>query len=145
MTVRKPFCKDLYSTYDNTAKAALITILKADGHTIEQVEENYYADVVSVKDGVTYHNEAEVKRAWGDEWPTSWTDIRIPERKSRLLKKYKGNVNFYVFNNDLSQCWHIKGAQLTEESLAVANGFNILRGEKFFHVPYKEAELIGGN
>ena len=53
MTVRKPFCKDLYSTYDNTAKAALITILKADGHTIELVEENYYADVVSVKDGVT--------------------------------------------------------------------------------------------
>ena len=71
--------------------------------------------------------------------------IKFPYLSLSILKKYKGNVNFYVFNKDLSQCWRINGAQLTEQSLAVANGFNILHGEKFFHVPYKEAELIGGN
>jgi hypothetical protein len=142
MAVRKPFSKALYDKHDNSAKAALIAILEADGHTIGRVEENFYADVVSEKDGITYHNEAEVKRAWTSDWPEDWTDIRIPERKSRLLKKYNGNVNFYVFRNDLEQCWHIKGAQLTEMSLAGAKGRNIMKGELFYHIPYKEAQLV---
>ena len=144
MVVRKPFSKALYDKHDNSAKAALISILEFDGHTIESVAENFYADVVSNKDGVTYHNEAEVKRAWTSDWPPDWVEIRIPERKSRLLKKYKGNVNFYVFSNNLTQCWYIKGSQLTTESLRTANGRNIMKGEQFFHIPYEEAELIYG-
>ena len=142
MAVRKPFSRALYDKHDNPAKEALIRILVASGHKVGQVAENFYADVVSVKDGVVYHNEAEVKRAWTGDWPETWEDIRIPERKSRLLKKYDGNVNFYIFSNDMSQCWHIKGEQVKQESLAKASGRNIMKGEEFFHIPYKEAELI---
>ena len=142
MAVRKPFSLALYDKHDNPAKEALIRILEASGHKVGQVAENFYADVVSVKDGVVYHNEAEVKRAWTGEWPESWTEIRIPERKTRLLQKYKNKVNFYVFSNDLSQCWCITGDQLTQESLATAKGRYIVVGEKFFHIPYKEAKLI---
>ena len=143
--IRKAFDRQLYNKHDNPAKLALISLLEADGHTIERVKENFYADVESVKDGVTYYNEAEVKLAWNGDWPTDWAEIRIPERKTRLLAKYDGNVNFYVFRSDLGQCWHIKGAQLTEQSLAVAKGRNIAKGERFFHVPYKDAELLSGN
>ena len=142
MAVRKPFSQALYDKHDNPAKAALISILESSGHEVKDVAENFYADVVSVKDDVTYHNEAEVKRAWLGEWPETWTEIRIPERKSRLLKKYDYNVNFYVFNNDLSYCWYIKGTQLTPDTLAAAKGRNIMKGEEFFHIPYKEAELV---
>jgi hypothetical protein len=142
MAIRKPFSKELYEKHDNPAKLSLVTLLEKSGHKVQEVKENFYADVVSIKDGIIYHNEAEVKRAWTKEWPTEWAEIRIPERKSRLLKKYAGKVNFYIFNNDLSQCWYIKGIQLTQESLSTASGRNIMKGEEFFHIPYTEAELI---
>jgi hypothetical protein len=140
--IKRQFSKELYDAHDTSAKNALIAILEADGHIITNVEENFYADVESTKNGVTYYNEAEVKRAWTGDWPPDWKEVRIPQRKSRLLKKYNGNVNFYVFRNDLAQCWHIKGEQLTEESLATARGRYIVQGEQFFHIPYKEAKLI---
>ena len=140
--VRKAFDKGLYDKYDNQAKSALTKILEDKGHRIMSVAENYYADVVSEYDGQVYHSEAEVKRAWTNEWPTSWTEIRIPERKSRLLQKYNSRVNFYVFNSDVTQCWLIKGQQMTQDTVRTAFGSRILRDEKFFHIPYTEAELI---
>lgn len=140
--VRKPFERSLYDRFDNPAKEKLIQILESRGHTITQVKENYYADVVSERKGITYYSEAEVKRGWKEEWPDTWLEIRIPERKSRLIKKYEGNVNFYVFNHDLSQCWFIKGQQMVDECIREAKGRYIMKGEKFYHIPYTEAELI---
>ena len=61
--VRKPFEKHLYDRFDNPAKTALINLLKASGHEIPTVKENYYADIVSYKDGVVHYSEAEVKQA----------------------------------------------------------------------------------
>ena len=142
MTVRKPFEQHLYDKYDNPAKSKLIELLISRGHDIKNVAENYYADVVSEKDGTVYHSEAEVKTGWEDTWPVSWTEIRIPERKSRLLAKYKGNVSFFIFNNSLSKCWHIKGSQMTDDTIRVATGKNIREGEMFFHIDYHDAELI---
>jgi hypothetical protein len=140
--VRKPFEKHLYDRFDNPAKVKLISLLKEQGHKFTKVKEDYYADVETVKDDVTYYSEAEVKRGWKEEWPSDWEEIRIPERKTRLLKKYSGNVNFYVFNNDLSACWFIKGSQMTADRIKEAKGRYILKGEKFYHIPYQEAELI---
>lgn len=140
--VRKPFEQSLYDKFDDPAKAALIKILEGSGHRIMSVSENYYADVVSEYDGETYHSEAEVKRAWKEDWPSSWAEIRIPERKSRLLKKYNSKVNFYVFNNDITSCWYIQGKQMTQDTLRTAFGTRILKGERFFHIPYTEARLI---
>lgn len=142
VAVHKKFEQDLYDKYDNPAKTALINVLEQQGHRIMSVAENYYADVVSEYDGDTYYSEAEVKRAWTGDWPEHWSEIRIPERKSRLLKKYNNKVNFYVFNKGITSCWYIKGKQMTQDTLRVAYGNNILKGERFFHIPYTEAILV---
>ena len=117
MTVKRKFNKAAYDLYDQSAKDKLVALLSERGHTIISSEEDYYADVVSQKEGYTYFNEAEVKTAWSDDWPTTWKEIRIPERKKRLLAKYqdeKGVLNFYVFRKDMKQAWRIKDTQLTE-------------------------------
>lgn len=143
--VRKSFNRALYEAYDQKAKEALVKHLVGKQHTIVNTEENYFVDVVSQKHGYTYFNEAEVKVAWDGDWPTHWTEIRIPERKQRLLNKYEGEngvLNFYVFRKDLKQAWRIKDTLLTQESLKEARGRNIRKGELFFHVPYTKAEMV---
>jgi hypothetical protein len=143
--VRKQFNRALYEAYDSPARDALVSYLEAKGHTIVNNEENYNVDVVSQKGGFTYFNEAEVKTAWKADWPTDWKEIRIPERKQRLLDKHKdvmGVLNFYVLSQDMSQAWRIKDTLLTQDSLKEAKGRYIQKGEKFFHIPYTQAELI---
>ena len=143
--VRKSFNRALYQAYDKKAKDTLVDLLETKGHTIVNTEENYFVDVVSQKDGYTYFNEAEVKVAWKEDWPTHWEEIRIPERKQRLLDKYDGTngvLNFYVFREDMKQAWRIKDTLLTKESLAEAKGRHIQKGALFFHIPYTSAELV---
>ena len=143
--VRKSFNRALYEAYDEPAKDALVSLLKSKGHTIVNTEEDYYVDVVSQKDGYTYFNEAEVKVAWDGDWPTHWSEIRIPERKQRLLDKYDGKngvLHFYVFRKDLQQAGRIKDTLLTQESLGTAKGRYIRKGEQFFHIPFTRAELV---
>ena len=143
--VRKSFNRALYEAYDEPAKDALVSLLQSKGHTIVNTEEDYYVDVVSQKGGYTYFNEAEVKVAWDGDWPTHWSEIRIPERKQRLLDKHgseNGVLNFYVFRKDLRQAWRIKDTLLTKESLGTAKGRYIRKGEQFFHIPYTSAELV---
>ena len=143
--VRKSFNRALYEAYDQKARDALVKYLEAKDHVIVNKEEDYFVDVVSQKHGLTFLNEAEVKVAWTGDWPTHWKEIRIPERKQRLLDKYEGDdgvLNFYVFREDLKQAWRIKDTLLTRESLAEARGRNIKPGELFFHIPYDKAELV---
>jgi hypothetical protein len=143
--VRKSFNRALYEAYDSPARDALVSYLEAKGHTIVNNEENFNVDVVSQKGGYTYFNEAEVKTAWKSDWPVEWKEIRIPERKQRLLDKHSsenGVLNFYVFRPDFKQAWRIKDTQLTQDSLKVAKGRYITHGEKFFHIPFVEAELV---
>jgi len=145
MAVRKKFSRALYEAYDTPARDKLVAYLEAKGHTIVNNEENYSVDVVSQKGGYTYFNEAEVKTAWKADWPTHWAEVRIPERKQRLLDKHKdqkGVLNFYIFSQDLSKAWRIKDTLLTQESLKEAKGRYIQKGELFFHIPYTEAELV---
>jgi len=141
--VRKSFNRALYEAYDGPARTALVLYLESKGHTIVNNEENYSVDVVSQYKGNTYFNEAEVKTGWKSDWPTDWKEIRIPERKQRLLdKNVNGFLNFYVFRADLRQVWRIKDTLLTQESLGEAKGRYIRKGELFFHIPYTKAELI---
>ena len=145
MSVRKQFSRALYEAYDTPARDKLVAYLESKGHTIVNNEENYSVDVVSQKGGYTYFNEAEVKTAWKADWPTHWSEVRIPERKQRLLDKHKdkkGVLNFYIFSQNLSQAWRIKDTLLTQESLREAKGRYIQKGELFFHIPYTEAELV---
>lgn len=145
MGVRKQFSRALYEAYDTPARNALVSYLEAKGHTIINNEENYNVDLVTQKNGLTYFNEVEVKTAWKADWPTHWAEVRIPQRKQRLLDKHEGVegvLNFYVFRQDLKQAWRIKDTLLTPESLKEAKGRYIQKGEKFFHIPYTSAELI---
>jgi len=145
VAVRKSFSRADYEAYDSPARDALVSYLEAKGHTIVNNEENFNVDVVSQKGGYTYFNEAEVKTAWKSDWPVEWKEIRIPERKQRLLDKHSsenGVLNFYVFRPDFKQAWRIKDTQLTQDSLKVARGRYITHGEKFFHIPFVEAELV---
>ena len=143
--VRKKFSRALYEAYDSQAKDALTAYLTKKGHVLVNTEENYQVDVVSQKHGYTYFNEAEVKVAWEGDWPVTWREIRIPERKQRLLDKYQsenGVLNFYVFNKDLTKAWRIKDTLMTDDTIKEAKGRNIWRGETFFHIPYTKAELV---
>ena len=143
--VRKSFNRSLYEAFDAPARQALISYLESKGHTIVNNEENFSVDVVSQKEGFTYFNEVEVKTAWKADWPVDWTEIRIPERKQRLLDKHSGQngvLNFYIFRPDFKQAWRIKDTLLTSDSLREAKGRYIQKGEQFFHIPYTEAELI---
>ena len=143
--VRKAFSRGLYEAYDAPAREALVSYLEGKGHTIVSNEENYNVDVVSQKNGITSFNEAEVKTAWKGDWNTNWKEIRLPERKQRLVKKYatdNGVLNFYIFRPDFKQAWRIKDTQLTQEGLKEAQGRYIAKGEKFFHIPFTEAELV---
>ena len=49
----RPFQKEVYDKVDGPSKEALIKYLQSEGHTIVSKKEDYYADVVSEKDGVT--------------------------------------------------------------------------------------------
>jgi len=135
------FDKDRYDLFDGKAKDALVSYLEQEGHSIKRVKENYYADVVSTKDGETFYSEAEVKTPWEAEWPSEWEELRIPGRKARLLQKH-ATITFYVFRGDLKECWVVRGDQLTLEQLKEAYGPKITKGEMFFHVPVNEVKLI---
>jgi hypothetical protein len=141
----RPFSKSWYDVYDEKAKQALVKHLEENGHTIVSTKEDYNVDVVSQKNGYTYFNEAEVKVAWDGDWPTHWSEIRIPSRKRRLVEKdeeQNGVLNFYIFDKDLNKAWRIKDTLMTDDRIKEAKGRNIWKGETFFHVPYTEAELV---
>jgi len=141
--IKRPFSKALYEAYDAPARNALVIYLEDNGHTIVNNQENYNVDVVSQKNGLTYYNEVEVKTAWKGDWPTHWAEVRLPERKRRLKEKHTdGVLNFYIFRPDFKQAWRIKDTLLTDESLREAKGRYIVKGEKFFHIPYTKAELV---
>ena len=143
--IKRPFSKALYDAYDKPARDTLAAYLEGKGHTVVSNKEDYNVDLVTQKGDFTYFNEVEVKTAWKGDWPSHWAEIRIPERKQRLLDKYEGTngvLNFYVFREDMKQVWRIKDTLLTKESLGEAKGRYIRKGELFFHIPYTEAELV---
>ena len=143
--VRKRFDKALYEAYDASARSALVSYLESKGHTVVSNEENYNVDLITQKNGLTYFNECEVKTAWKADWPPHWEEIRIPERKQRLIDKHVGSsgvLNFYIFRPDFKQAWRIRDTLLTQESLREAKGRYIQKGELFFHIPYTQAELV---
>ena len=142
--IKRPFSRALYEAYDGKAKDRLVEYLESVGHTIVSTKEDFNVDVVSQKGDYTYFNEAEVKTGWKGTWNPSWAEIRLPERKGRLVNMYKdkGVLNFYIFRADMQQAWRIKDTLLTQEGLKEARGRYIVKGEKFFHIPYTDAELI---
>ena len=155
----RPFQKNVYDEVDTPSKKALVKILKSEGHEIVSSHENYYADIVSQKDGVTYYHEVERKAQWGKDylkkkkykvtpesgWPFSWKELRIPGRKKRLIEKYKDeieNLSFYVFNFEYDKAWKVKATQMTDDTMRKPDFARVHESETFYHIPYTEAELL---
>ena len=148
MTVRKPFDKALYDVADTKAKKHMVGWLKEQGYTNIATNETYYFDIIcTVEDLPRLLYEVEIKYSWKGDWPDSWREIRIPERKRRLLDKWKEEspddvLTFVVFRDDCKKAWHIDGATLLECEVKEAPNRNIRKGEKFFHIPTSDAYLV---
>ena len=148
MTVRKPFDKALYDVADTKAKKHMVGWLKEQGYTNIATNETYYFDIIcTVDDLPRLLYEVEIKYSWKGDWPDSWKEIRIPERKRRLLDKWKEEspddvLTFVVFRDDCKKAWHIDGATLLECEVKEAPNRNIRKGEKFFHIPTSDAYLV---
>jgi len=148
--MKKPFDKNLYDVADTTAKNCMIKWLE---HTqpkcsVNSEETTYFDLIVKTDDGGdSQFYEVEIKYAWKDEWPETWTELRIPFRKKRLLEKWKKDfknylLTFIVFNHDCSKAWHVDGNTVLESEVKEAPNKNIKKGELFFHIPVTQAYQV---
>ena len=146
--VNRRFRPSSYRRKDNLAKETIISYLENEGHELVTREEDYSFDITSTRNGITYYSEVEMKNQWKGDWNPTWTEIRIPYRKHKLLNKFKSLnaaksfLHFYVLRGDCEYTWRISSELLEDSEVKEANGFRIEKGEYFFHVPYKEAELV---
>ena len=93
----RKFRPQAYKENDSLGKNTIIDYLKNNGHTILDREENYSFDIKSEKDGNQYFSEVEMKNQWTGDWNPSWTDIRIPYRKHKLINKYtQVHIHTYI-------------------------------------------------
>ena len=146
----RKFDKQSYMANDARAKKAIVSYLVANKFTDIEAKEDYYFDVSAKKDK-DYFFEVEVKNQWGSSWNPSWKEVRIPERKRRLIdkknKEYPDHdLYFVVFNTDCSQAWFIKDDTVSSSTVGtIQNSRRVgephLR-EPFFHIPTEQAKLI---
>ena len=138
---RKAFSRGLYAKADTKGKDVISSWLTKNGHSITTTKENYNCDIITEKNGVTHNTEVEIKFSWKGEWPETWEEIRIPYRKSRLLSVE--NLTFYVLRSDCKKAWAITSDTLKNiATVKEARNRYISKGEKFFHVPVRHAELL---
>tara|TARA_R110002050_G_scaffold97371_1_gene202422 strand:- start:62 stop:529 length:468 start_codon:yes stop_codon:yes gene_type:complete len=146
----RKFDKQSYMANDERAKKAIVSYLVANKFTDIEAKEDYYFDVSAKKDK-DYFFEVEVKNQWGSSWNPSWKEVRIPERKRRLIdkknKEYPDHdLYFVVFNTDCSQAWFIKDDTVSSSTVGtIQNSRRVGEPhlkEPFFHIPTEQAKLI---
>ena len=143
---------DVYSYMENDtrAKEAIVSYLTANQFTNIEAKEDYYFDVSAKKDK-DYFFEVEIKNHWGSSWNPNWKEVRIPERKRRLIdkknKEYPDHdLYFVVFNTDCSQAWFIKDDTVNNSTVGTIQNSRRVGAphlkEPFFHIPTEKAKLI---
>jgi hypothetical protein len=146
----RKFDKKSYEANDARAKKAIVSYLVANKFTDIEDKEDYYFDVSAKKDK-NYFFEVEVKNQWGSSWNPSWKEVRIPERKRRLIdkknKEYPDHdLYFVVFNTDCTQAWFIKDDTVSSSTVGkIQNSRRVGEPhlkEPFFHIPTEQAKLI---
>ena len=115
-------------------------------------KEDYYFDVSANKKDEKFFFEVEIKNQWGDYWPNSWEEVRIPERKQRLINRKEKDypehdLYFVVFNTDCTQAWFIKDTNINDSSVGTIQNSKQPKDsphlkEPFFHIPLEKAKLI---
>ena len=147
----RPFDRQSYNQNDARAKKAMVSYLTAQNFSNIVDKEDYYFDVSASKKDKKFFFEVEIKNQWGSNWNPSWREVRIPERKRRLInKKNKEYANhdlyFVVFNSDCTQAWFIKDSIVNSSNVGtIQNSRRIGEPhleEPFFHIPTEEAKLI---
>ena len=156
-----------YMANDGRAKAVLKKYLISRGHKITDDKENFSWDLSTVSDsGSASFWEVEVKNQWGKVWNDNWKEVRIPQRKQRLIDKFYheedkakeyGQANniskfvrpleltFVVLNTHLDQGWFIPHDVLEKSpGQTIQNSRHVdaphLK-EPFFHVDVKHEDI----
>ena len=139
-----------YKKNDERAKKAIINYLKKNNYEEIEAKEDYYFDVIANKENKYTFFEVEIKNQWRDVWDWRWKEVRIPERKKRLINKWKEGYNdyfltFVVFNTNCTQAWFIDGNIVDKSFVGTIQnskrvGSSHLK-EPFFHIPIEQAEL----
>ena len=144
------FNKASYIQNDARAKDALIIYLNSEGYTDIESQENFYFDIHSKNKDTVELFEVEIKNQWKDNWNPTWTEIRIPQRKMRLITNWEtehpeSEFTFVVLNYNCKQAWFIP-ADIVKESKVdtIKNSRRVGEPhlkEPFFHIPLEEAVL----
>mgnify|MGYP003113025497 CR=1 FL=1 len=146
----RTFDRKSYNENDARAKKAMVNYLTLHNFTDVVDKEDYYFDVSAKKDK-GYFFEVEIKNQWGSSWNPNWKEVRIPERKRRLIEKKNKeypdhDLYFVVFNTDCTQAWFIKDDTVSSSTVGtIQNSKRVGEPhlkEPFFHIPTEEAKLI---
>jgi hypothetical protein len=147
----RTFDRQSYNQNDGRAKKAMVDYLKSLSFEDIEAKEDFYFDVSAKKDK-NYFFEVEIKNQWGSSWNPSWKEVRIPERKSRLMKRKEKDypdhdLYFVIFNTDCTQAWFIKDTDVDDSSVGTIQNSRQPKDsphlrEPFFHIPVEKAKLI---
>jgi len=147
----RTFDRESYNQNDARAKKAMVGYLTEQNFSDIIAKEDFYFDVSAKKDK-NYFFEVEIKNQWGSSWNPAWKEVRIPERKNRLIKRKEKDypdcdLYFVVFNTNCSQAWFIKDSLVNESSVGTIQNSRQPKDsphlrEPFFHIPVEKAKLI---
>jgi|TARA_Y100000356_G_scaffold133188_1_gene139871 hypothetical protein len=139
-----------YIMYDKKARDAMIYYLNKHNYTDIVSVENYNFDVSAKKDKEHFF-EVEVKTQWKGTWNPLWKEIRIPERKQRLINIWKEkypehDFKFVVFDYDLKKAWFIDADEVDKSPVGTIQNSRFTNAphlkEPFFHIPLDKAQLV---
>jgi hypothetical protein len=156
----RSFDKLSYTIHDKKARKVMVDYLTKNDYINIVNKENYNFDIYarymlkdfsSMKLFSEHFFEVEVKTQWGDNWNPAWKEIRIPERKQRLINIWKEKYpdytfKFVVFNGDLKQAWFIDANVVDKSSVGTIQNSRFTKSphlkEPFFHIPVEDANLV---
>ena len=147
----RPFDRQSYKENDARAKKAMVGYLTANKFNDIVDKEDYYFDVSANKKDRKFFFEVEIKNQWGVQWPDFWKEVRIPERKQRLINRKEKDypeheLYFVIFNTDCSQAWFIEDKNVDDSSVGTIQNSTKTNAphlkEPFFHIPVDKAKLI---
>ena len=153
---------------DGKAKAVLKKYLYSNDHKLLNDTENYSWDLSTISDtGCACFWEVEVKNQWGKVWNDNWKEVRVPQRKQRLIDKFYHETNnakefaqdnnmqefvrpyqltFVVLNRHLDQGWFISHDILEKSPVQTIQNSRHVDAphlkEPFFHVDVQKITKI---
>ena len=146
----RKFQKASYELNDARAKKSLSDYLISNGYNTHLKPDDYKFDLIATKDNKEELFEVEVKNQWRGTWNPSWVEIRIPQRKQRLIDLWKKDFSnlkftFVILDTTLNQGWFIPANVVDESRVGtIQNSKRIGEPhlkEPFFHIPMGEATL----